>query len=465
MLRLAVTGLVLQAAALPAQSATGVDVDLHAKHKGHKSHKHSGHKSHKGHKSHHSDHTAAASAGEGSAVCTGTGCWPRMYIIGAQKSGTTSMFDQMANQGACGSGGSGDVKEGHFFDNDWHAGISTHTYTKRYGGEGKSCKHNLYLDATPDYIRHWYAPQRMHEFFPAEQKGKVRMLLLLREPIARDLSYYNHMLANHLHKAKSHMSAGLGEDVCDNSYLSAAKTPGKAPAYSSHVSCEIKIWEKCLAAAGGSHSAAYAKCQDLKKKNKGGETGKTYLTSGMYAAQVKRWTSYWRRNQILVLQMESLLKETKTYMAHVYGFMGFPAPPPAKLPNKNEKKYSFTVHSIQCSTKERLKQVYAPWNAELYSMTSNDHAQGKVSPHEPAFPHFPDTVSCHGSSLTEEREDEVMAKEGEFDEDDEEMDQEGETQEEEQESSAPQPQVSTVPLEASTAPDAAPAAGALQPPQ
>ena len=84
MLRLTVTGLVLQAAALPAQSANGVDLDLHAKHKGHTSHKHSGHKSHKGHKSHHSDHNGdgvASSAGVASGVSKSTECWPRVHAV------------------------------------------------------------------------------------------------------------------------------------------------------------------------------------------------------------------------------------------------------------------------------------------------------------------------------------------------------------------------------------------------
>ena len=106
-----------------------------------------------------------------------------MFIIGAQKSGTTSLFDQMEHQGACGGGASLKDKEAHFFDDTWPA--SQHQYTKRFGGMGKGCPHRLYVDATPNYIRHWYAPERMSSLIPAEHRASVRMVVLLREPVAQ----------------------------------------------------------------------------------------------------------------------------------------------------------------------------------------------------------------------------------------------------------------------------------------
>ena len=116
------------------------------------------------------------------------------------------------------------------------------------------------------------------------------------------------MLANHMTRG-SRMTAGTGEKVCSGDYLSAAQASGSAPTFTQHATCEMAIWQQCASAAGGDASTAYVNCQN-QKSDRGGETGRTYLSSGMYSAQLKRWTSYWARSQILVLQMEALLDNT-----------------------------------------------------------------------------------------------------------------------------------------------------------
>jgi hypothetical protein len=321
------------------------------------------------------------------------GCWPHMYILGAQKSGTTSMFDQMTDQGACGAG-SGTGKEGHFFDTKWRPGMGIDKYIKTYGGgHNHRCDGDYYIDATPDYIRHWFAPQRMKDFIPAIQQPKLTFLVMLREPIARDLSYYNHMLSNHL-AGHQRMSAGAGQDVCSPDYLNYAATEGTAPTYTEHVACEMTIWDQCVADSKKSSISAYEACQNMERELKGGETGLTFLSSGMYSEQINRWKVYWPRHQMLVVQMEDLLANTLDYMTTVYKFMGFPAPPMGVLPNDNVQDYPFTVTEIDCPTKNKLKEVFEPYNNRLYKMLKEDQAAGGGAPNmEPKFPKWDDVKS------------------------------------------------------------------------
>merc|ERR1719198_2215539 len=101
---------------------------------------------------------------------------------------------------------------------------------------------------------------------------------------------------------------------------------------------------------------------------------------------------------MMVVQMEGLLTNTPSYMGRVYNFMGFPAPVPHKLPDRNEKDFSFTVHSIDCGLKQKLRDLYLPWNQDLYALLKNDATSGSAPSSEPSFPTFPDLVKCHSSS-------------------------------------------------------------------
>lgn len=330
------------------------------------------------------------------------GCYPLMYVLGAQKSGTTSMFDQMVDQGACGYG-SGNGKEAHFFDTKWRPNTDPTKYIKQYGGgHNHRCEGNLYLDATPDYIRHWFAPQRMKDMIPVQLQPKIKMLIMLREPIARDLSYYNHMLSNHMTGFQK-MSAGSAESMCSESFLSYAEEPDTAPTYTEYVECELAIWNQCVEDAKKTPDAtSYETCQNLKREQKGGETDLTFLTSGMYSEQIERWKASWPRHQMLVVQMEDLLQNTQERFSTIYKFFDFPAPPVSVLPNNNVQDYDFTVTEIDCPTKNKLKEIYEPYNRRLYRMLKEDQAKGGGAPDmEPKFPQWDDvtSVKCTPESM------------------------------------------------------------------
>jgi hypothetical protein len=140
--------------------------------------------------------------------CEERGCWPTLYLIGAQQTATTSIFNMLQqNQLICGHTseiGHEDhrIKETHFFDEptywngEWDDVLNGTDALRNYlsGYRKENCKAGVHMDATPSYLREYQGPTRMKHTIPISiQMNKMRMLVVLREPISRDLSYYNMM--------------------------------------------------------------------------------------------------------------------------------------------------------------------------------------------------------------------------------------------------------------------------------
>jgi Sulfotransferase domain len=106
---------------------------------------------------------------------------PDALVIGAPKCGTTSLMAYLGNhpQLWCQP-----RKELHFFNNRWDWGMAWYRqqFPCRRATAGK-----VRLEATPDYLQ---APQ-IAERVAATLPG-VKLIVLLREPLARALSWYHH---------------------------------------------------------------------------------------------------------------------------------------------------------------------------------------------------------------------------------------------------------------------------------
>lgn len=228
------------------------------------------------------------------------GCWPLLYLIGAQKAATTSLFDLLRSRGvACGAKHSSHTfkpsgrffsrKEVHLFDanrTEFSRVLKNpQQYTRLY--QRPDCTAGHFIDATP-CLHTWEAPRRMLQLVPKRWMRESRFLAILREPVARDLSWYNHRLAEHGWQFCAHSPNGNGAGV--------------GPTYAAEVSCSLAKFADCTGLSlqstapqevGRSEdlskvldpstanimSTTYAKCMES------GEGRAGELASGLYAMQ------------------------------------------------------------------------------------------------------------------------------------------------------------------------------------
>jgi len=129
--------------------------------------------------------------------------WPHIFVVGAQKCGTTSLHDFLRQHPRlC----QGPHKEAHFFDNLekkelWPSGQKS--YLDSFLGERKCSR--LYeeglsgftLDSSPSYLRNrGGAVHNIKSLIPTDQHASLRFVAILREPVARDMSMVNMFMRN-----------------------------------------------------------------------------------------------------------------------------------------------------------------------------------------------------------------------------------------------------------------------------
>ena len=305
--------------------------------------------------------------------CDAQGCWPRLFIVGTQKGATTSLFGALRQEGAvCGTVMSEAVeqavpdfarsyfstKEAHVFDlkdSIWSALVQQPSlYQSLYRVE--DCPQRTFLDATPRYIRDPAAPARMVELMPASWLPQLRVVLTIREPIARDLSWFNHKV-NRAMAQQSKGEAPLAGDFCSTSEQDGY------PSYEGEAMCRKLEMDNCLKQArrerlrkGESipHNLSqvlaqvaprnverledYGDCVEAIWHNKRMPTRSEVRSSdslssweppllswGLYLPQIRAWTRRILRSQLLVLDFDRLVARPDDVLPRVTSFMGLPA--------------------------------------------------------------------------------------------------------------------------------------------
>lgn len=351
----------------------------------------------------------------GEPLCEHGGCWPQGYILGAQKSATTSIFGLLEKNGlVCGRQGpwpkgSNLFKEAHFYDADskWNVhpvmglldNSSLLNYTRSY--KKADCHATFFLDATPSYLRSYDAAQRMGAIMPDNlRSGQARLLIILREPIARDMSFYN-MLRGEWVTQGSKGDVVEGQGSIKKHLCGTKADQGIFPSYAESVGCFLEHWHKtCLA----------GKDYNIDDESAGVETeqmrgyrecslGSTWtddnnynrMTDGMYAAQLPRYSRVFPRSHIMVLQFDTMLSNQDDSIQRILGFYGFPAKSLTTLkvfPTENHQDFIGKVEAPACETQLKLRGIFNFWNKLLYKHLDYERKNGKTPDHEPEFQPF-----------------------------------------------------------------------------
>ena len=117
---------------------------------------------------------------------------PTFQVVGAQRSGTSSLYEYLVNHPLVGRSS---VEEVHFFDShflrglDWYQG---HFPTRARAAltERRHGRAMIGGEATPYYMAHPLAIPRLAQTLPSS-----RLIVVLRDPVDRAYSHYQHEVA------------------------------------------------------------------------------------------------------------------------------------------------------------------------------------------------------------------------------------------------------------------------------
>jgi hypothetical protein len=239
--------------------------------------------------------------------------FPSVLIIGAQKSGTTSLFKYLVQHP--------DVlppliKEVHYFDFHYLRGVK---WYRRHFPYSHQLRGSLTLDASPYYLVHPLVPQRVLQLLP-----QVKLIALLRNPVDRALSHYQHEVRG----GRESLSFAEAIEREPERLLGEEERLRNEPEYYSF----------------NHHRYSYTR-------------------RGLYVEQLRRWVQHFPRSQLLVLQSESLFRDPAAATAAVHDFLGLR---PHRLKQNTPFVQGGYDRSMPPELRARLVTYFEPYNRELF---------------------------------------------------------------------------------------------------
>jgi hypothetical protein len=252
---------------------------------------------------------------------------PDFVVIGAQKSGTTSLYIYLiAHPSILGAA----TKEVHYFDLNYHRGVDWYRsnfpsrrrldrLTRRLGQRA------LTGEASPYYLFHPHVPHRMLELVP-----DARLIVLLRDPVERAISHHNHEV----------------QDGFEPLPLAEA------------IEAEERRLPRSPDALAGDQpsSATFSHLHH------------SYLSRGRYAEQLEAWFALYPRERFLIMDSGELFKETPAAVARTFAFLDLP---PHELPSYDNLT-SRAKPDVSPELRRRLYEYFAPYNQRLYALLGTD---------------------------------------------------------------------------------------------
>lgn len=250
---------------------------------------------------------------------------PDLIIIGAMKSGTSSLFDYLSQHPQLFPSR---TKEVHFFDGGGNPDVDTflkkqawyraHFSLKKHMSAGSKA-----FEATPLYIFNPLAPKRIFDLVP-----KVKIIAVLRNPTERAISHYFH-----------------------------EKRANREP---------LSIYEALQAEEKRLEPV-------IRDKDYKSETfiHYSYKSRGLYKKQIERYLNYFPWQQTLVLSSDELFSEPGSTLKRVFDFVGVDTE--FKVNNLVPRNVGRNRIEVDRNVYDYLNDYFLPHNQELYELVGKSY--------------------------------------------------------------------------------------------
>jgi hypothetical protein len=241
---------------------------------------------------------------------------PNFLIIGAQKCGTTALYDMLAKHPQILESSR---KEVHFFDRNFVKGKYWYrrhfpTYWELWRRSKELKKTVVTGEATPIYLFHPLAAERVYQ-----NLSKIKLICILRDPVDRAYSHYQHEVRFGMEPLSFEEALDREEERLSGEEEKLRKDPYYRPFRLAHYS---------------------------------------YQARGFYLKQLQCWWKLFGKERILVLFNENLRKNYLTVLNQVFKFIGVDQVGQWEKQSSNEAKYDIMPSYL----KKRLAALYQPAN-------------------------------------------------------------------------------------------------------
>lgn len=247
---------------------------------------------------------------------------PHYIIIGAQKCGTDSLCSWLEGHPQVAPAKANEI---YYFDNHYQRG--ERWYREHFP---LAAGRRLYVtgEATPTYLLHPLAAERMARDLP-----DVRLIVLLRDPVARAWSHYHHSV----------------------------RWKFEALPFADAIAAEEQRLE-------GEEARMRMDQASISKPYR----SYSYRKRGLYLEQLRRYYDRFDRKQILVLKSESLFADPQGEFNRVLRFLGLSPMTLRDPPVRNKGHYQGTIMDSAPELAKELYDYFRPHNQALYEFLGTD---------------------------------------------------------------------------------------------
>ena len=295
---------------------------------------------------------------------------PALFIIGSLKTGTTSLWSQLVDStdghvvsGALTDKGDVSRKEKDFFGDPsmWRRG--RRWYEKVWPRCPTAQTPRVAIDATPAYHVWHDAPKNMVTFFGAAPARHLRLVWMLRDPVAKFWSYFWELKAY----------GGEWDRVTFDAF----------------VQPKLARTRECLALDAASPlwppsmPPPFSNCAP-------------HLDHGLYEPQMRRWLAYFEPSQFLLVSFAGYARRPAAVLRDVMLHTGLPASAAAKAATrvrsktKNRNSKASGHGSLAPQHRKALEVLYYPFVDRFYALIQQ-HSMA-VTPCEHQGTRFLDAV-------------------------------------------------------------------------
>lgn len=251
---------------------------------------------------------------------------PDFLVIGAQKSGTSSLNKYLNQHPQLFS--SSIKNEIHFFDSGIHT-LKRDNYERgeawyraHFPLQLSISKESRVFETTPLYLFHPLAPERIFKLIP-----DIKLIALLRNPTERAISHY-FMLKRKDREPMSMLEAFQQEETRQEELLS-------------HL---------------GSRKTLL--------------TDYSYKARGCYAAQIANYYKFFPKDHILLLKSEDFFNDSMDTLKQVFNFVD--VNPDFKVKDLSPRNTGKEKFDVTPGAREYLDEYFKPHNQALYDLTGID---------------------------------------------------------------------------------------------
>lgn len=243
---------------------------------------------------------------------------PDFLIIGAQKSGTSSLLYYLGQHPEIAIP---DIKEIHYFDVKYHKGIEW--YEKQF-----PCKTDAFKitgEATPYYLFHPLVPQRVALHYP-----EIKIIVLLRNPINRAYSQF-------------WMIKNRGQE-------------------------SLQTFEEAIESEAERVKPEIVRILTNPEYRSKSHQHHSYLSRGKYFEQLQNWFIYFSITNFCFIKTEKLLLKPISELEKLYSFLGIKFTEQINLSLQRTGEYP----PMKPETRKMLNNFFQPHNEKLKTIIGDE---------------------------------------------------------------------------------------------